>query len=680
MENPSEHRKLLQGIAAREKAIEHYRQMEKSLRESEALYRTISQKSFAAIYVVQDGTICNVNANAASYTGYSAEEMIGMKADLIIHPDDRGESLDNARAMLGGKTTAPYVFRIITKQGHIRWIMETVSLITYGGRPAILGNSMDISEHRMAIQKLQESEDLYRTIFETTGTATIIIEEDTTVSLVNSEFVTLSGYSREEWEGKKSWTEFVVPRDLDRMKSYHDLRRIERRAAPRNYECDFIDSQGRIRNVILTVDMIPGTRKSVASFADITEHKIAVSKIQESENLYRAIFETTGTATIIIEEDTTVSLVNSEFVNLSGYSREEWEGKKSWTEIIIPEDVEKMLTYHHLRRIDRQAPPRNYEFGLVDSRGGVRNVILTVDMIPGTKQSVASFADITAHKLAAANLRDSENLYRTIFENTGTATIIIEDDMTISLANTEFEALSGASKRYWEGKHKWTELFGSKDLQKMIQYHQQRRIDPGASPKNYQIDLTDKKGHKRVVLICATMIPGTKKSVVSLTDMTEQKRTEAALRKREQEVQKKSRNLEEVNTALKVLLKQREADKSELEEKVLSNVKDLVLPYLHKLKASRLTARDLDLLKLLEANLAGILASFNQRLSSRYLNLTPKEIQVANLIKNGKTTKEIADLMGVSEATVSLHRDHIRKKLGLNNKKINLVSYLESLS
>jgi DNA-binding CsgD family transcriptional regulator len=176
------------------------------------------------------------------------------------------------------------------------------------------------------------------------------------------------------------------------------------------------------------------------------------------------------------------------------------------------------------------------------------------------------------------------------------------------------------------------------------------------------------------------MIAGSDKSVISFTDITEQKRTEAALRKREQEVQKKSRNLEEVNTALKVLLKQRDADKQELEEKVLSNVKDLVLPYLDKLKANRLHSHEFELVNIVENNLSGIISPFRRRLSSKYLNLTPKEIQVSYLIKEGKTTKEIAEMMTISEATVSLHRDHIRKKLGLNNKKINLISYLDSLS
>ncbi|MDD5168216.1 MAG: PAS domain S-box protein [Syntrophales bacterium] len=672
--------KYLQRIDELEEIIERQKGLEKSLRESEEVYRTISQKSFAFIYVVQDGVFRKVNANAAAAAGYTIEEMTARKADSLVHPDDKRDVLENSRNMLRGHSSEPYFFRIITKQGEIRWVMETVSRITYGGRPAILGNSMDITAQRDAVVRLQESENLYRAIFETTGTATIIIEADTTVSLVNSQFTALHGSSREEWEGKKSWLQFVIPEDQNKMKSYHFLRRIDRNAAPRNYEFGFIDSQGTVRDVILTVDMIPGTKKSVASFADITDRKLAATRLRESENLYRAIFETTGTATIIIEEDTTISLVNSEFVNLSGYTREEWEGKKSWTEFVDLADRERMKTYHYLRRIDHRAAPRNYECGFINSKGEVRNVILTVDIIPGTKKSVASFADITEHKLSQAKLKESENLYRTIFENTGTATIIVEEDMTISLANTEFESLSGASKGYWEDKRKWTELFSEKDLREMRRYHRQRRIDPASTPRNYQCTLTDKHGNRKVIFLAVAMIPGSTKSVLSLTDITEQKRIEAALRKQEQEVKQKSRNLEDVNTALKVLLKQREDDKQELEEKVLSNVKDLVMPYIEKLKASRLNPQEGSFVKILESNLNNIVSPFSQRLSSKYLSLTPKEIQVANLIRDGKTTKEIADIMTVCMGAVSLHRDHIRKKLGLNNKKINLKSYLDSLS
>ena len=127
---------------------------------------------------------------------------------------------------------------------------------------------------RIDYKTLRESEDKYRTIFETTGTATVIIEEDTTISLANKEFEKLSGYSKEEVEGKKSWTDFVANKDdLDRMMAYHTARRIDPNRAPRNYEYKFIGKHGTVKEIFATLAVIPGTKKSVGSFLDITRAK-----------------------------------------------------------------------------------------------------------------------------------------------------------------------------------------------------------------------------------------------------------------------------------------------------------------------------------------------------------------------------------------------------------------------
>ena len=148
---------------------------------------------------------------------------------------------------------------------------------------------------------------------------------------------------------------------------------------------------------------------------------------------------------------------------------------------------------------------------------------------------------------------------------------------------------------------------------------------------------------------------------------------------RKEQLKARAQSLEELNTALKVLLKQREEDKTELEENVLSNVKQLVLPYVEKLKKTRMGAEQMTYVSIMESNLNDIVSPFLRKLSSQYLNLTPKEIQIADLIKLGKTTKEIADLLNVSPGAIEFHRENIRGKLGLKNKKINLRSHLLSL-
>jgi PAS domain S-box-containing protein len=170
------------------------------------------------------------------------------------------------------------------------------------------------------------------------------------------------------------------------------------------------------------------------------------------------------------------------------------------------------------------------------------------------------------------------------------------------------------------------------------------------------------------------------KNLISIgRDITERKQAEEALKENEAELELKAKNLEEVNTALRILLKRREEDKGELEEKVMSNVKDLILPYMERLKKTSLSNNQMSCLDILESNLKEIISPFSLKLSSRYVGLTPTEIRVANLVKEGMSTKEIAGFMNVSRKTVETHRDNIRKKIGIKRKKTNLRSYLSSM-
>jgi len=146
------------------------------------------------------------------------------------------------------------------------------------------------------------------------------------------------------------------------------------------------------------------------------------------------------------------------------------------------------------------------------------------------------------------------------------------------------------------------------------------------------------------------------------------------------ELEAEKKSLEELNAALKALLKHREDDKNEVGVKVIANVKDLILPYIEKLKTSRLDETQRTFLEIIEIHLNEITAPFLMKLTSTYLGFTPKEIQVASLIRDGKKTKDIAKVMSVSKSAIDLHRNHIRNKLGLNNKKVNLRSYLSTLS
>lgn len=163
-------------------------------------------------------------------------------------------------------------------------------------------------------------------------------------------------------------------------------------------------------------------------------------------------------------------------------------------------------------------------------------------------------------------------------------------------------------------------------------------------------------------------------------EIEERKRAERSLKKREKELEAQSHHLEEANTALRVLLKQREDDKKELGEIVVRNVQQLVSPYLQGIFDGRLDTRQRTLAKILETNLSNIISPFSDKLASGMVQLTPVEIRVASLIKEGKTNKEIADVLLIAKNTVLFHRHNIRSKLSIKNKKINLRSHLLAMT
>jgi PAS domain S-box-containing protein/putative nucleotidyltransferase with HDIG domain len=173
------------------------------------------------------------------------------------------------------------------------------------------------------------------------------------------------------------------------------------------------------------------------------DHKQVEENLRASELKYQTIFETTGTTMLIVEEDMTISLANDKWRCLTGYTREEVEGKRKWTEFIEKGDLEEMFTQHRLRKTDPGFAKKNYEFRLVHRDGCLKNIILTVDIIPGTKKSVASLIDITDRKQAEVNLLKAEENYRGIFENAQEGIYRTTPDGRFIMANNAMARILG---------------------------------------------------------------------------------------------------------------------------------------------------------------------------------------------------------------------------------------------
>lgn len=190
---------------------------------------------------------------------------------------------------------------------------------------------------------------------------------------------------------------------------------------------------------------------------------------------------------------------------------------------------------------------------------------------------------------------------------------------------------------------------------------------------------------RRGIIFDSTIYPvlNEKGKVIQLAiygrDITHERQTQKAVMEKEKELKERAQQLEEANTAVKVILNRISEERTEMEEKVVANVTELIEPHLGKLKEGHLDHQQKSYLKIIEGNLREIVSPLAYRLSSRVYSLTPKEIRIAELIRSDRATKEIAKLLNISMKTVEYHRDNIRKKLGIKKEKINLRSHLLSL-
>ena len=325
--------------------------------------------------------------------------------------------------------------------------------------------------------------------------------------------------------------------------------------------------------------------------------------------------------------------------------------------------------------------------------------------------------ELTEREKTEKNLRQSEQRYRSLLESSPDPVVVYDMQGFATYVNPAFEQTFGFSREELLGKQidfvpeeSWPEtraaiesmLSGNK-----IHLFETRRLTKSGQVLDVQLSSTiyhDSDGRPTGNIVTLRDITALKKVQQELheyqtrledrvkartvelaranrqlaLEIEDRKRADKSLRQREVELQAQSQHLGEVNTALKVLLKQREEDKTELAENVWSNVKQLIRPYLERLQKSRLTTEQQTLASIVQSNLDNILSPLIGKLTATRLNLTPMEIRVANLVKEGRTNKEIAELLCVSKNTILFHRYNIRSKLGIKNKKVNLRSHLLS--
>lgn len=421
-------------------------------------------------------------------------------------------------------------------------------------------------------------------------------------------------------------------------------------------------------------------RAAAAQVKALEKYRMAETALRESEERYRRLFEDDLTGDYVATVDGRILACNPAFVAILGFADQQ-------------EALTTNMASLHADRREREGfirllcERRKLEYHECVRRRRTGELIHVVENAVGVFDERGELRQIrgylfnnTAHKVAEQALREAEERYRSLIEFLPDA-ILVSDADTVRFANPAAARLVGAVRA--------EDLVGTSLL---ALFHDDYRADLTVRSERVVAEgLPTPPEHRRIVRLDGQLIDvetaaapirfDGKLCVLRVNrDITARIQAEAAVLKKDREISLQLQKIEKLNAALTALLERREEEGRQKMEGVRATLDQLVLPYLENLKATRLDEEQRILAEVMDSNLTNIASSFARQLSTWKTKLTPTEIQVADLLRLGKRTKEIAALLKVSPNAIAFHRSNIRIKLGLTGKPMNLVSYLRVIA
>lgn len=533
------------------------------------------------------------------------------------------------------------------------------------------------SELKQTRAALKDSEERYKTLFNNDRTAICISDIETKGFInVNKTLVRLYGYSREELLNGMNVLDLSAQQD----ESFDSVGQTSE--SPHTFVS--LRWHRKKDGTIFPVEIIAWPyqlkdRKVIfAMVFDISERFAAEEILKQTHQNYDAFFNTIDDFLFVLDGQGNIIHVNSTVINRLGYTREEIVGK-SVLMVHPPEridEVKKIIDEMLSGKIEYCPVP-------IMTKSGVQIPVETRVSYGHWNCKPALFGvtkDISKIKLS------EEKFFKLFHLNPSACGLSDLDTFQYIELNDAFYTLFGYSKE---------EVIGKTPMELGIITPETRnsillKSNEDGKVIKVEADLKTKSGEIKHVLMSAEniYIQDKKYRFTFAYDITERRRTEEFLktyrdhleekiRERTSELEAKSIALQESNTALKVLLKQREDDKKELEERFVMNLRTLVLPYIEEMKKGHFDARQQFFLDIIESHLKEIASPLLKNMQQ--FNLTPRETKIATLIRQDRSTKEIAEILRISSGSIDVHRKNIRKKLGLSKRKTNLSSYLKNL-
>ncbi|HUN54765.1 MAG TPA: PAS domain S-box protein [Smithella sp.] len=673
--------------------ITERKQIEAALRTSEERFHKIFQASPAPTYIssISDGRYIDVNNSGLQLLGYTGEEIIGhtVRELGIWHNSSERKLIVQKLIARDSIRNEPVLLR--TKNGETKETLLSCEIIRLNDEEVMLSLVYDITERRQAEEVLRKRDILFKKLSSWVPGMIyqFMMRPDGTYCMpfTTEAIKDIFGCSPQDVRDDFSpIARAILPEDFDKVIS--SIEDSAKHLTVWTCECRVQIPGQSIRWILgnsTPEKLADGSITWHGFITDITERKQMEEALKQSESKLSSIIEFLPDATAVVDLEGKIIAWNRAMEKMTGVSKENMlgQGDHAYT---IPFYGERRQHLVDLLDVSDQDIESQYQY--VQKNGNILYAETFAPALYGGKGAyifattaplfnnrnqrigaVESIRDVTDFRQAVEMLRKSEDKYRTLIETTDTGFVIIDRDGIVQDANREYVRLSG--------HHDLHEIVGRSIIEWTPGYEKEKNA---ASVKacfekgyirNLEIDHIDAKGNVIPVEINATCleIEGKTLSITICRDITERKRAEEALKS-------KTKDLEEANIALKVLLAQLEKGRNDLEERILSNIRELILPYVNNLRHGKLSVHQVSLVDTIESNLNRISSSFLQHLKLNFYNLTPREIEIANLVKEGRSIKEIAELLSVTKKTIEAHRSSLRNKLGIKNKKSNLRSHL----
>ena len=507
--------------------------LKKSLKDSENKYNDIFENIQDIFYKTnENGILTEISPSAEKYSGYKVEELIGKSADIFYaNPDDRKRLLRTIK-----EKGEVFDFEILLKSKDGKLIHTSINariIFDSNNQPiGIEGYLRDISSRKKAENQLLATQNRLQVAMDLAKIGSWEYDVESDLFTFDDQFYSLYGTTLEEQGGSQMSSQDYASKFLPPEEASVVAEEIERFLNTDDsiysniLEHTIIRADGEKRFIVVSNHALKNengkTVKVYGANQDITERKQAEEALKKSEEKYRKIFDNIQDVFYQTDINGQIIEISPAIKRYSGFSREELIGQQVENVYLNPEDRPKML-----KLILDNGEISDYELKLKNINGELVYASVNAHFLfDSNNQPIGiegSLRDITQRKITEKALEESEGRFRTIFENTGAATIIFNKEGIITLANKEMTKLFEYSSEEIENKKKWTEFVYPDDLSKMINYHNKREKNPASAPNSYETRFVDRHGMVHDTKITVDKIPDTDDYVTSVLDITDLK-------------------------------------------------------------------------------------------------------------------------------------------------------------